>query len=63
MNETDDTNGIAECAYCGYEAPYENIVPPADDDEAWSALAEDHADDCEWIETRAHRQRNQEGGE
>ena len=30
-------------------------APPADDDEAWEAMAAEHADGCEWVETRAHR--------
>jgi hypothetical protein len=48
-----------ECFYCGMEmvgygrdAP----TPSADDDEEWQRLAFFHADDCEWIATRAHRQ-------
>jgi hypothetical protein len=52
-----------ECAYCGYEiegeVDYQGVsqepVPPVRDDEAWQAIAEKHAEDCEWVLTRAHR--------
>ncbi|ETW94461.1 MAG: hypothetical protein ETSY2_49770 [Candidatus Entotheonella gemina] len=30
-------------------------VPEADDDWRWWAIANEHAYDCEWAETRAHR--------
>jgi hypothetical protein len=36
------TNGLAD-------------PPPADDEEAWAELAEQHAEGCAWIRTRAHR--------
>lgn len=54
------------CAYCGSDVeilhqdpnhmgePCE-VIPPADDDSAWAELAEQHADGCEWIATRAHQ--------
>jgi hypothetical protein len=44
-----------ECASCGATHVPPTEVPELGDDEAWEALAEDHADACEWIETRAHR--------
>ncbi len=44
------------CVYCGYKPSDPCLVPPpANDDAAWEELAEEHADDCEWILTRAHR--------
>lgn len=42
------------CIYCGAEA-CSNDVPDVDDEEQWDALASEHADDCEWVLTRAHR--------
>jgi hypothetical protein len=48
------TAEIVECLYCNADAP--NEAPPAlDDDRAWQRLAADHAPDCEWIMSRAHR--------
>lgn len=46
-----------ECVYCGREHDGDDSapVPRTDDDTAWARLAADHADDCEWITTRAHR--------
>jgi hypothetical protein len=52
-----------ECAYCGYaiegDVDYQGVsqepVPTVDDDEAWQYIAKQHADDCEWVMTRAHR--------
>jgi hypothetical protein len=46
-----------ECAYCARDvADHTHEPPPAvDDDEAWTTLAAEHAPDCEWITTRAHR--------
>lgn len=46
---------IGECAYCGRSTTERN-VPVASDDAAWLALADEHSANCEWIETRAHRQ-------
>jgi len=43
------------CAYCHAEIPDGEPVPALDDEETWMVLALDHADDCEWIRTRAHR--------
>lgn len=54
MNETKQT----ECLYCGVmvRAMSEEERPPAiNDDSAWEALAADHAPDCDWVRTRAHR--------
>lgn len=42
------------CAYCGHECE-QGDVPAASDDAAWQELAKDHAPDCEWVLTRAHR--------
>lgn len=47
-----------ECVYCNAEVPAmdEDEKPPAvTDHEAWADLAKHHAEDCEWIYTRAHR--------
>jgi hypothetical protein len=46
-----------ECAYCGTEIVGADMgrVPELDDDEAWERIAAEHAPDCEWIATRAHR--------
>ena len=46
-----------ECAYCGHDVPGngEEPTPAVDDDDTWANLANHHADDCEWIATRAHR--------
>lgn len=46
---------LTECAYCGALLDEEGEVPAVDDDEAWAALALEHADGCDWVETRAHR--------
>jgi hypothetical protein len=42
------------CAYC-YADVEETDVPHVTNDAEWEALAEQHAEGCEWIETRAHR--------
>lgn len=46
-----------ECDYCRRELDQQvaESVPDVYDDEAWDRLARLHRDDCEWIETRAHR--------
>lgn len=44
-----------ECAYCGAMHTPPETVPALDDDAAWSALADDHDSNCEWVLTRAHR--------
>lgn len=43
-----------ECAYCGHDT---QSADPADvnDDAGWRAIAMEHAADCEWVTTRAHR--------
>ena len=51
--ELADVSRSTECAYCGHEA--EQIVPDIRDDEEWKRLSQQHAGDCEWIQTRAHR--------
>ena len=45
-----------ECVYCFCMVSHGDTAPDQDDDEAWEELATEHADDCEWILTRAHRQ-------
>jgi hypothetical protein len=50
----DEPEQLAECVYCGRDAELVP-VPAVDDDDAWEALAADHAPGCEWIRTRAHR--------
>lgn len=44
------------CASCGM-APWQtdSAVPEADDDWRWWEIANEHAYDCTWVETRAHR--------
>ena len=46
-----------ECAYCGrtVSGTGEEPTPAVSDDDAWAALAAEHAVGCEWIRTRAHR--------
>lgn len=43
------------CIYCTDLVADRTLVPPVADDEAWAVLAPGHAEDCEWIATRAHR--------
>ena len=58
-----------ECIYCGYEIEGEvddqgvamDPVPAIDDDDAWRDIAQHHADDCEWVLTRAHRREPKRG--
>ena len=47
-----------ECAYCmsNVTAPSEDEQAPAlTDDAAWTKIAKEHAETCEWVQTRAHR--------
>lgn len=46
-----------ECLCCWAMIPSASaeVVPPVDDDAAWAEIAGQHADDCEWVRTRAHR--------
>jgi hypothetical protein len=46
-------NRICPCAYCNNDVPILD-VPAPDDDDAWDELSKQHADDCEWVLTRAH---------
>ena len=46
---------MARCMYCECDLTDETILPSIGDDPAWQALAREHAPDCEWILTRAHR--------
>lgn len=57
IKEGTTEEGEEECAYCGRLIPIESasVVPPPGDDEAWGVLSRDHAPECEWIQTRAHR--------
>ena len=44
---------IINCVYCSL--PVSNVpTPSANDDKAWKKLAKQHAQGCEWIDTRAH---------
>lgn len=52
MAEEDDP--IVDCAYCGHEV-IKSDVPETGDDKGWAEVAPMHADDCEWVATRAHR--------
>lgn len=44
------------CVYCGVALEVNKVyfVPHEWDDQAWNAIAPDHAEDCEWVMTRAH---------
>lgn len=46
---------MSDCIYCNAEVADETRVPALDDEDAWQELAREHATDCEWILTRAHR--------
>lgn len=49
------------CPSCGmmvWQASVE--VPSANDDWRWWEIANEHAYDCEWVETRAHRMAGQD---
>lgn len=43
-----------QCIYCGHDVCVDR-VPDIHDDEAWEIIAAEHAKDCEWVLTRAHR--------
>jgi ferredoxin len=43
------------CSYCERAIADNTVVPACDDDAGWGELAPSHADDCEWITTRAQR--------
>lgn len=45
-------DGETECSYCGVMGP--DLQPAQMQDADWTAMAVLHADDCEWIVTRAH---------
>lgn len=48
-----------QCIYCYamLDGPEPDHAPPVvDDDASWETLSRAHADWCEWIATRAHRQ-------
>lgn len=49
------------CIYCGVElnVDEQQVIPAIDDSAAWEELAKLHNTGCEWIETKAHRTRNQ----
>lgn len=60
MSKTKQTSKRAghsteECAYCAAVVARRDDVPALGDDDSWADLAEEHADYCEWILTRAHR--------
>lgn len=46
---------MEKCIYCQHEVSDPNTVPAVSDTDAWDRLAEEHAADCEWVTTRAHR--------
>ena len=48
---------MVECAYCSRDVATDVDEAPhaVDDDAAWAEFAAEHAPDCEWIRTRAHR--------
>lgn len=42
-----------DCIYC--DAPVSSqLVPAADDDDAWARIEREHGSSCEWANTRAH---------
>lgn len=43
-----------ECAYCARDV-HETAIPALGDSGGWAELASEHAADCEWVLTRAHR--------
>lgn len=45
---------MSECVYC-QNMVTTNDPPPAWDNEAWHEIAKEHKEDCEWVQTRAHR--------
>lgn len=49
------TDTITRCAYCDHAVTEHATVPALDDGDAWATIATEHADDCEWVTTRAHR--------
>lgn len=56
MNPLATSESSVECVYCGHEVPDEGeYVPEVRDTLEWERLATEHAPDCEWILTRAHR--------
>lgn len=51
---SDDADNHSECVYCGHDV--EDLGAPAvGDDDAWMRAAAQHAVDCEWVVSRAHR--------
>jgi hypothetical protein len=42
------------CIYCDRPV-YTETAPAYDDEEAWADIALEHAEDCEWVLTRAHQ--------
>jgi hypothetical protein len=56
LNMDDEGYRLVTCAYCNMPVRPGDSVPKADDD-AWEDIATNagHADDCEWVRTRAHR--------
>jgi len=43
------------CYYCARDVTESDSVPGVNDYESWEELSRYHAEDCEWIRTRAHR--------
>lgn len=54
----EDDSATDRCAYCDATVTARESVPAIDDDSAWTALANEHSADCEWVRTRAHRTRS-----
>lgn len=44
----------ATCIYCDHD-DISPVVPAVNDDQGWEELTHEHAADCEWVLTRAHR--------
>jgi hypothetical protein len=49
-----------ECASCGHVVP--DSQADVTDDPAWTLIAKDHANDCEWVATRGYRLAGGGGG-
>lgn len=45
-----------ECVYCGRLVTEHTVVPSARDSGAWEEIKREHAPNCEWAATRAHRE-------
>ena len=51
---THTPDNLVVCVYCGADV-HDVPAPHVGDADAWAAIAREHADWCDWVETRAHR--------